>query len=91
MEFVGIPVPETTDSGVSGSGEQVTFGLFPIDTLGLGTLRHHITGEYGALPPGSYWWEGFITDGLISHQFLRQYAWTIDFSEMEMIFVSEEE
>ena len=53
MEFVGIPVPETTDSGVSGSGEQVTFGLFPIDTLGLGTLRHHnVTGEYG-VPPGA--------------------------------------
>ena len=92
LEYVGIPVPETTDSGVSGSGEQVTVGLFPIDTLGLGTLRHHnVTGLYGALPPGSYWRHGFITDGIISHQFLRQYAWTIDFSEMEMIFVSEEE
>jgi hypothetical protein len=29
---------------------------------------------------------GFIQDGLISHKFLRQYAWTLDFEGMRMLF-----
>ena len=29
---------------------------------------------------------GFIQDGLISHNFLRAYAWTLDFERMRMVF-----
>jgi hypothetical protein len=36
----------------------------------------------------SYWSRGFIWDGLISHQFLKNFgSWTIDFDAMTFIFV----
>ena len=91
LKYAGIPIPETKvhegDIGGGGGGGFAT-GEFPIQKLGLGPLvQDHKTGDYGSVPPGSYWRLGFITDGLISHQFLRRYAWTIDFSRMTMIFV----
>ena len=62
-------------------------GYFPIVSLGLGTLiQEDLIGEYSPGNSESYRGNGFIQDGLISHQFLRKYAWTIDFDEMEFIF-----
>jgi len=44
-------------------------------------------GEYGTVPPGFYWSQGYIVDFLVSHNFLRQYpAWTVDFDRMVYIF-----
>ena len=46
-----------------------------------------VKGEFGARPASSYWERGFIQDGLISHQFLRQYgSWTLDFDSMTYLF-----
>jgi hypothetical protein len=57
----------------------------------LGTLRQEdLLGEYGSQAPESYWEKGFIQDGLISHQFLKHYAWTIDFTNRVMLFVEPE-
>ena len=49
-------------------------------------VKKDLTGSFGGLPPGSYWRLGFIQDGLVSHNFLREYAWTLDFDGMRMVF-----
>ena len=89
LNYVGIPVPETSPvddvGGLGGADFEV--GYFQMETLGLGPLvQQDMTGEYGTSTPDTYWQMGFIQDGLISHNFLRNYAWTIDFSEMAMLF-----
>ncbi len=90
LKYVGIPVPETKiDEGIiGGGGGKWASGLFPIEAVGLGGLaQSNVKGEYGSRSPESYWAQGFIEDGLISHQFLRQYpSWTLDFDEMKYIF-----
>lgn len=88
LEYVGIPVPEVAvHEGTVGGGGGFALGTFPIETLGVGPLvQRGLVGSYGGMPPGSYRRLGFIKDGLISHNFLRQYAWTIDFSRMRMVF-----
>ncbi len=94
LHDTGIPVPEMEADGgisVSGAGLQIggaPGGTFPIETLGLGsTLQHDHTGNLGIRPPSTYWARGFINDGLISHQYLKHYSWTIDFTNMNMILV----
>jgi hypothetical protein len=91
LNYVGIPVPETSvdPDDVGGLGGQYATGYFPIEALGLGSLtQKDLLGEYGSLTAESYWNPaGFIQDGLISHNFLRQYdSWTMDFSDMAYYF-----
>jgi tetratricopeptide (TPR) repeat protein len=89
LEYVGIPVPETEvhPGTVGGGGGGFATGTFEIGRLGIGNLRQSdLVGSFGALPPHSYRMLGFIQDGLISHNFLRHYAWTLDFERMEMVF-----
>lgn len=88
LEYVGIPLP---DVGVGednvGGGGGFAAASFPIETLRLGELTQHgLVGSFGGFPPEGYRRLGFIQDGLISHNFLRQYAWTLDFSRMRMVF-----
>ncbi len=87
--YAGIPVPVPDTSGVGGGGEIKT-AIFPADEVGLGTLKQaNVKGEYGGMTPEAYWEHGFIMDGIISHRFFRQYdSWTIDFSRMQLIFVT---
>jgi hypothetical protein len=90
LEYVGIPVPETkiSEDSVGGGGGKWASGLFPIKTIGLGSLmQSEVKGGYGEQTKASYWRLGFIQDGLISHKFLRQYSsWTLDFDAMKYIF-----
>ena len=89
LEYVGIPIPEAVvrDDIIGGGGGGFAVGTFAIDELGLGGLtQSDLIGSYGAMPPESYRRLGFIQDGLISHNFLREYAVTIDFSTMTMVF-----
>jgi hypothetical protein len=94
LEDTGIPVPETRipdpEESIGGGGDGLfPVGSFEIERLGLGTLiDSDVTGEYGTLEPDTYWMKGFIQDGLISHNFLREYSWTLDFEEMKYIFVA---
>ena len=90
LKDAGIPEPEVKidENSIGGGGGNYASGLFDIQKLGLGSLiQENIKGEYGSITPESYWENGFIQDGIISHGFLREYAWTIDFDNMEMIFV----
>ena len=92
LNYAGIPIPETSvdEDSVGGlGGNDYETGLFDIAELGLGSLvQNDIVGEYGVLTPDAYWNPaGFIQDGLISHNFLRQYgSWTLDFDEMMYYF-----
>jgi hypothetical protein len=92
LEHLAIPVPEMIfDENNRGGGGAYASGNFPIDVLGLGPLRQEdMLGEYGSMTPETYWEKGFIQDGLISHRFLRHYAWTIDFTNRVMIFATPE-
>ncbi|MBN1798403.1 MAG: aspartyl protease family protein [Spirochaetales bacterium] len=90
LKYTGIPVPETgiNENSFGGGGTFAT-GYFKIEELRLGPLtQYKLTGEYGPLTPEFYWspYMDFIIDGLISHQFLKKYSWTIDFDKMKMIF-----
>ena len=89
LHYVGTPVPEVEvhEGNIGGGGGGFATGTFEIAELGLGKLTQtDLVGGYGGLPPQSYMMLGFIEDGLISHNFLRQYAWTLDFERMEMVF-----
>ncbi|MCK6581372.1 MAG: aspartyl protease family protein [Anaerolineae bacterium] len=88
LEYLGIPIPETVlDEANRGGGGAFPSGSFSVDVLGIGSLQQeNVLGEYGAMTPETYWANDFIQDGLISHNFLRRYAWTIDFTNRVMIF-----
>lgn len=88
LEYVGIPIPEieAREGNIGGGGGFAT-GTFEIAELGLGELvQSDLVGDFGALPPQGYRMLGFIQDGLISHNFLKAYAWTLDFERMRMVF-----
>jgi hypothetical protein len=90
LNYTGIPVPETRmpEGTVGGGGGKWASGIFEIKSLSVGPLQQaNLKGEYGARPPESYWANGFIVDGLMSHNFLRKYSsWTIDFDSMTYLF-----
>ena len=90
LQHAGIPIPTTEmpKEGAGGGGGKWARGFFPIQSLILGPLRQtDLRGEYGSRPPESYWAQGYIVDGLLSHRFLRQYAsWTLDFDSMTYLF-----
>jgi len=90
LELLNIPIPETRieEGTIGGGGGVYPSGLFGLDSIGLGPLiQEKMTGEYGSFTPQNYWGSGFILDGLISHQFLRHYSWTLDFDDMRFLFV----
>lgn len=90
LDYLEIPVPSMEqirtdeDGGLAGGGFPV--GRFSIENFGLGDLmKEKSTGLYGVFPESLYMEFGFIIDGIISHQYLKQYRWTIDFSSQTMI------
>jgi len=91
LNYLGIPIPDTEilpeNLGGPGGGE-FPVGRFAIDELEIDLLvQEDIKGVYGVFPPSIYWASEFIIDGIVSHNFLKKYSWTIDFSRMEMTFV----
>ena len=93
MSFTGIPMPKAQKKlddvgGLGGSDFEVS--EFRINQFRLGDLpaEKNIWAEHGALEAAFNFEEsrGFIIDGLVSHNFLKKYSWTIDFDRMKMIF-----
>jgi len=90
LTAAGIPIPETTeDVRESGAGHvSLQVARFPIRRLALGSLEQSgLTGFYGVFPDAWRDAAGFTIHGLVSHGFLRRYAWTLDFDSMLMTFV----
>ena len=93
LELAGIPIPELQPlpegSVGGGGGTDYEEAEFPLESIGLGTLvQSDRKGEIHTGFDEGYWtMSGYIRDGLISHQFLRQYSsWTLDFDSMTYIF-----
>ena len=89
LRTAGIPIPQTVeDVRESGAGHiPLQVGRFPIRRLGLGSLvQHDLAGFYGVFPDVWTTAAGFPIHGLVSHGFLRRYAWTLDFDAMTMTF-----
>ena len=89
LDYVGVPIPPTITNpkGVGGLGGNFPVGSFKIAQCKLGPLEQdNLTGLYGVFPPELYLSCEFIIDGIVSHQFLKKYKWTIDFDSMKMLF-----
>lgn len=90
LQYLGITPPKTSaTTGVGGGTGTLSVATIPLACGGLGKLiRKDVSGIFGLLSPESYLEQGFILDGLISHNYLRNYAWTLDFDSMTMSFTS---
>lgn len=91
LDLLGIPAPPLTDEiGESGAGSlSLRFGRFPVRRVALGPLaQQDAEGLYGIFP--DLWTDvgGVGIHGLLSHGFLRRYAWTLDFEAMTMSFAA---
>ena len=89
LDALGIPAPALTEEiGESGAGSlSLRFGRFPLRQVGVGPLvQHDPSGLFGIFP--DLWTEngGITIQGILSHGFLRRYAWTLDFERMTMTF-----
>jgi len=91
LDAAGIPLPQLTEEiGESGAGHlSQRFGRFPVSRLGLGPLvQEDTSGLYGIFPDAWRELAGVSIHGILSHGFLRRYAWTLDFDRMAMTFAS---
>jgi hypothetical protein len=76
---------EQAGKGQGGGGE-MAFVPFVVDELSLGGIRRErIDGAAGPFPPQLEWDLGFHLGGLISHQFFRPGALTLDFDAMRLL------
>jgi hypothetical protein len=76
--------PELEGEGTGGGGS-FNYTPFAVDELRLGdTSRQRIGGVTGAFPPQLEWELGFRIGGLVSHEFFRPYALTLDFAAMKL-------
>jgi hypothetical protein len=87
LDLLGIPAPPLTEEvGESGAGTlTLRFGRFPLERVALGPLvQDDASGLYGIFP--DLWTDlgGIAIHGILSHGFLRRYAWTLDFDAMTM-------
>lgn len=93
MNLLKIPMP--TLETVKGEGtlgtEDYKVGYFNLDNYGLSSLQSkshasvYMTSVSDLLST-MIDWNGFICDALISHVYVRQYKWILDFDTMTMIF-----
>lgn len=89
MNLTGIPMPELGDAVGGGmGGNDFQEASYDVDSYGLGDLQqengrgYYFTGDTLDMFDET----GFVTDALISHNYLKQYKWTIDFDAMTMTF-----
>ncbi len=91
LGLLGIPAPPLTEEvGESGAGRlSHRYGRFPVRRVGLGRLvQDEATGLYGIFPDEWAELDGIRIHGIVSHGFLRRYAWTLDFERMTMTFAT---
>ncbi len=85
MKEAGIPPPKGPGAEGVGGGGKVKVVPFEVAELSLGDARaRNVRAFAGVFPPGLEYGEGFRIGGLISHQFFRPYALTLDFTGMRL-------
>lgn len=86
LDEAGIKLATGSEAEGGGGGGAVKITPFNVAELSLGTAREtDITGVYGAFPETLEWGNDFRIAGLISHQFFRPYALTLDFDRMKLV------
>jgi hypothetical protein len=86
LKKTGIKLPDNLATDGLGGGGKMSIIPFEIDELTLGdALERNIHGVTGAFPPQIENAFGFHIGGLISHEFFRPYALTLDFTRMHFI------
>ena len=92
MDMLGIPIPNLSpmpeDKGGLGA-EGYESGTFELTSYGLGSLRQtNGLGVYDTSDVVSVLTNGIgiMSDALISHRFVKQYKWFMDFDNMTMTF-----
>lgn len=89
MELAKIPMPELKDAEIAGlGGDDYKEGVFNLDSYGYdGLTKKDAQGLYETGDVmDMYQVTGFVTDGMIGHNYLKDYRWTLDFDAMEMSF-----
>lgn len=92
IEYLGISEIEAVDMGDDNGGlggADFTIGSFTVDSYQMGGLPavHDMKGLSGVITGSGYEDEPeFFLDAIISHQYLKEYAWTMDFDSMTMTF-----
>jgi predicted aspartyl protease len=86
--------PETVENLGAGGVTDFQLSEFTVDSFKLGNLPEakNLRGYLGVFPETMYFNEqgGIFIDALLSHDFLKQYKWSIDFETMNMYFAREE-
>ena len=78
-----VKINEASAQEGAGGGGMMKIIPFTVANLSLGSARQsRLLGIYGPFPPALETSLGFHLGGLISHQFLRNYAVTFDFNSM---------
>ncbi|MGY0354355.1 retroviral-like aspartic protease family protein [Enterococcus avium] len=95
MKILKTPIPKLGESHLSGiDGEKFQVGSLSISSYGVGRLLSQSSiGQYysGEALENLGQANGFISDAMIGHNFLKQQNWTIDFDQMSMIFSKQDD
>ena len=85
VKAVGLELRQDQAGKGQGGGGEMAFVPFVVDELSLGEVRRQrVDGVAGPFPPQLEWDLGFHLGGLISHQFFRSGALTLDFAAMRL-------
>lgn len=92
MQYTGVTLLEkvnTAEIEIGGlGGNDFDAGFFNADTYQFGKLPEikDVRGLYGVFPDSYYFDKSMNTfvDGIVSHRFLKNYRWTIDYDAMTM-------
>ena len=96
MEYTGIPLPDMSNASDEGGGgglggKDFETGTFTADTYKMGDLPEvkNMKGMAGILPGSGFEEEpNIFLDGIISHNYLKEFKWTIDYDTMTMTFAN---
>lgn len=90
MKLLNTPVPKLEQSELTGiDGEKFQVGSLSVSSYGIGRLVSEASiGQYysGEVLESLSQSNGFVTDAMVGHQFLKNQTWTIDFDRMSLIF-----
>ncbi len=77
-----------TEQGIVGPKTRVGFPYFyKISSVGIGDLiQHDLCGFVKDRTAQRFLLDGIMIDGIISHAYLKNYTWTLDFDRHEFIF-----